>query len=183
MAFIGNILLFAGTKLPQGFMFCDGSLISKDDYPALFNLIGTTYGGDGKPKFAVPNLNLRVPIGTGKENERPDYGYAESGGKDQYMIAPASTPAHNHQLTGRIKVYDQEANAYTPKNNFFSYSTNDKDYRNTADGTMAENLIEIELMPSSDHPVQQKAINNMQPYIAINYIICVGDDYPYPSHG
>jgi microcystin-dependent protein len=179
MDFLGNILLFAGKIPPQDYVFCDGRFLSKTIFDALFHLIGYTYGGDGEDKFAVPNLNLRVPIGTGKGNSSStEYAYASSGGKDQYWIQQGNIPNHEHEMSGRIRVHNQQANSNTPESNYFSYTANDKDYGDTADGTMSENLIEIGLYPDSVSPVEQKPINNMQPYIAINYIICVYGRYP-----
>jgi microcystin-dependent protein len=184
MAYLGNILLFAGKKAPYGCAFCDGSLLSKKTYDVLFDLIGSTYGDDGKGNFAVPNLNCRVPVGTGKAIDRTtEYVYGEIGGNDQYMLQPANIPNHNHQLSGRVRVHNEGANSNAPESNYFSYAAIDKDYQNKADGTMNANLIAIELIPSSERPVEQKAVNNMQPYIAINYIICIdGNIFPYPSH-
>jgi microcystin-dependent protein len=182
MAFLGEIALFAGTTAPYGWVFCDGQLLFENDYPALFHLIGETYGSNkSEKKFAVPNLCARVPIGTGQENQQAhDYDLAELGGTEEITLQESNIPKHNHKLLGKIRVSSQEANSNTPGGNYFSYTATDKDYSDKADKTMNPSLIVVGLGDSSVGSMTPRAINNMQPYIAINYIICASD-YPYPS--
>lgn len=185
MAFLGEITLFTGKEAPHGWVFCDGQFLFENDYPALFHLIGETYGSNkSEKKFAVPNLCARVPIGTGQENAQAHYyDLAEVGGTEEITLQQSNIPKHNHKLLGKIRVSSELANSNSPAGNYFSYTGTDKDYSDKADKTMNTGLIETELGQSTVGRINPRAINNMQSYIAINYIICVSDDYPYPPEG
>src|SRR3989442_10846657 len=95
--FVGEIRMFAGNFAPAGWMFCDGQLLPISENETLFNLIGTTYGGDGQSTFALPDLRGRVPLhmgqGAGLSN---NYILAETGGVEQVTLTTAQMPAHTH---------------------------------------------------------------------------------------
>jgi microcystin-dependent protein len=96
--FIGQIMLFAGNFVPEGYVACDGSLLSRNDYPHLFSLFGTIYGGDGAPTFAVPDLRGRIPIGIGSAQSGSSYSQGASGGEASVTLANAQMPNHTHTL-------------------------------------------------------------------------------------
>jgi microcystin-dependent protein len=89
--FIGEIRMFGGNFAPAGWAFCDGSLIPISENDALFNLIGTTYGGDGQSTFALPDLRSRVPVHVG-----PGFALAQSGGVETVTLTTSQIPAHSH---------------------------------------------------------------------------------------
>lgn len=89
--FIGEIRMFAGNFAPVGWAFCNGAIIPIDQNDALFNLIGTTYGGDGQTTFALPNLQSRVPIHVG-----PGFSLGQSGGAESVTLTTSQIPAHSH---------------------------------------------------------------------------------------
>src|SRR5437660_99133 len=89
--FIGEIRMFAGNFAPQGWAFCNGALMAIDQNDALFNLIGTTYGGDGQTTFALPNLQSRVPVHVG-----PGFALGQSGGTESVTLTTSQIPAHSH---------------------------------------------------------------------------------------
>src|SRR4051794_18700814 len=89
--YVGEIRMFAGNFPIAGWMFCDGQLLPISEYETLFNLIGTTYGGDGQSTFALPGLNGRVPIHQGSSNI-----LAQNGGVEQVTLTTSQMPAHNH---------------------------------------------------------------------------------------
>lgn len=89
--FIGEIRMFAGNFAPVGWNFCNGAIIPIDQNDALFNLIGTTYGGDGQTTFALPNLQSRVPIHVG-----PGFALGQSGGAETVTLTVSQIPAHSH---------------------------------------------------------------------------------------
>ena len=72
--FVGEIRMFAGNFAPAGWMFCEGQLLPISEYETLFNLIGTTYGGDGQSTFALPDLRGRIPLGSGTMKTRKNRG-------------------------------------------------------------------------------------------------------------
>src|SRR3954471_9693709 len=97
--YVGEIRMFAGNFAPAGWMFCEGQLLPISENETLFQLIGTTYGGDGESTFQLPDLRGRVPIhqGTGGEGS---YTLGESGGVEQVTLTTQQIPIHTHALLG-----------------------------------------------------------------------------------
>src|ERR1700730_10332942 len=93
--YVGEIRMFAGNFAPAGWMFCEGQLLPISEYETLFNLIGTTYGGDGQSTFALPDLRGRLPIHQGN-----GFTLAETGGAEQITLTVNQIPAHNHSYLG-----------------------------------------------------------------------------------
>src|SRR5712664_2864082 len=91
--YVGEIRIFAGNFAPAGWMFCDGQLLPISENETLFQLIGTTYGGDGQSTFALPNLQSRVPIHQGN-----GFALAETGGVEDVTLTVQQTPIHTHAL-------------------------------------------------------------------------------------
>src|SRR5437762_5137132 len=89
--FIGEIRMFGGNFAPVGWAFCNGQLMPIDQNDALFNLIGTTYGGDGQTTFALPNLQSRVPVHVG-----PGFALGQAGGAETVTLTTSQFPAHSH---------------------------------------------------------------------------------------
>lgn len=92
--FVGEIRMFAGNFPPLGWLFCDGQLLSIADNEVLFNLIGTTYGGDGVTTYAVPDLRGRVPVHQG--HGQSNYVIGEQGGVESVTLVANQLPAHSH---------------------------------------------------------------------------------------
>ncbi|MBI4910062.1 MAG: phage tail protein [Acidobacteria bacterium] len=91
--YIGEIRMFAGNFAPAGWMFCEGQLVPISEYEALFNLIGTTYGGDGQSTFALPDLRGRVPMHFGG-----GFTQGETGGAEEITLTVQQIPAHSHPM-------------------------------------------------------------------------------------
>src|SRR5438309_232682 len=89
--YVGEIRMFGGNFAPAGWMFCEGQLLPISEYDTLFNLIGTTYGGDGQSTFALPDLRGRLPIHQGN-----GFTLAETGGTEEITLTVAQIPAHSH---------------------------------------------------------------------------------------
>jgi microcystin-dependent protein len=89
--YVGEIRMFAGNFSPAGWMFCEGQLLPISEYETLFNLIGTTYGGDGQSTFALPDLRGRLPIHQGN-----GFTLAETGGVETVTLTVPQIPAHSH---------------------------------------------------------------------------------------
>lgn len=96
--FIGDIRLFAGNYAPQGWMFCNGALLSISENDTLFALIGTTYGGDGQTTFAVPDLRGRVPVGQGTGPGLSNRVLSQTYGTETVTLLPTQMPQHSHAL-------------------------------------------------------------------------------------
>ncbi|MDD5543532.1 MAG: tail fiber protein [Acidobacteriia bacterium] len=89
--YVGEIRMFAGNFAPSGWMFCEGQLLPISEFETLFNLIGTTYGGDGQSTFALPDLRGRVPVHFGN-----GFTLAETGGTESVTLTSSQIPSHSH---------------------------------------------------------------------------------------
>lgn len=94
--FVGEIRLFGCNFAPLGWAFCHGQLLAIAENETLFNLIGTTYGGDGQTTFALPDLRGRVPVHAGQNNQGGQYIIGQSGGVESVTLTPNQMPAHRH---------------------------------------------------------------------------------------
>src|ERR1700726_881868 len=94
--YVGEIRIFAGNFAPSGWMFCEGQLLPISEYETLFNLIGTTYGGDGQTTFALPDLRGRVPISMGQAPNTSNYTIGQNGGTESITLSNAQMPQHSH---------------------------------------------------------------------------------------
>src|SRR5882762_817586 len=111
--FIGEIRMFGGNFAPAGWAFCNGALIPISENDALFNLIGTTYGGDGVSTFALPNLQSRVPVHVG-----PGFALGQAGGAETVTLFASQLPSHAHLV---LTTTGSPANAKsTPGGNFIA---------------------------------------------------------------
>ena len=97
--FIGEIRMFGGNFAPAGWMFCDGRYLPISEYETLFNLIGTTYGGDGQQTFALPDLRGRLPMHQGQGPGTGPHTIGEKGGVENVTLLASQLPAHSHQLS------------------------------------------------------------------------------------
>lgn len=95
----GEVRLFAGSYAPRDWSFCDGSLLRINVYPALYALLGTTYGGDGVSTFGLPDLRGRIPVSQGQGTGLTDRPLASSGGSETVSITTNNMPAHSHGFT------------------------------------------------------------------------------------
>ena len=158
--YLAEIKMFAGNFAPTGWEFCNGQIISIAQNTALFSLLGTTYGGNGTTTFALPDLRNRVPVGF---NGGFDLG--QTGGESTTTLTVSNLPAHSHTIaastdTGTTNVPTAAVLANT--------STLDKEYAATANTAMSPTGISGNGLP----------INNMQPYIRINFIIATQGIFP-----
>ena len=106
--YVGEIRIFAGNFAPAGWMFCEGQLLPISENETLFNLIGTTYGGDGQSTFALPDLRGRLPMHQGN-----GFVLAETGGAEEVTITVNTMPAHTHTFLGT----GNNASSTSPANN------------------------------------------------------------------
>lgn len=176
---IGVIKLFAGNFAPRGFLYCNGALLSIAQNQALFSILGTTYGGDGISTFALPNLNGRYPIGAGSANTGKTYVLGEMSGTTQNTLLQSNLPSFISQL----KVSKANANSTSPS------STTSIGVTGTPNGrefnpipSYVDGDPDTMINPKSVMFVGQNLpVNNMPPYLGLNYIICVEGIYPSRS--
>lgn len=101
--FIGEIKLFAGNYAPAGWLLCQGQILPISQFTPLFNLIGTTYGGNGTTTFAIPDLRSRAIISQGQGNGLTDRSVAETGGQESVVLTSAQLPGHTHSLSAQTR--------------------------------------------------------------------------------
>jgi microcystin-dependent protein len=169
--------MFAGNFAPAGWLFCHGQILSIASYDTLFNLIGTTYGGDGVTTFALPDLRGRVPVSTGQRAGTSAYVLGEQAGVEQVTLTANQMPSHNHSVACNSTGNDQAGTAAspTPVNNFFgTESSGAGAYENSSNSTMNPGMITF--VGGSSGATQPH--ENRQPYLAINYIIAWAGIYP-----
>ncbi len=170
--FIAEIRIFAGNFAPRGWAFCNGQLLPISQNTALFSLIGTTYGGDGRTTTALPNLKGRAPMHPGRGPGLTPRRLGEREGTETITLAESQMPQHNHSLMAA----NVPASVNTPSNmTALARSANGSSYNQggTADATMDTGAL-IGLGGSQQH-------NNLQPYLTLNFIIALVGLYPSRS--
>jgi microcystin-dependent protein len=167
--FIAEIRIFAGNFAPRGWAFCNGQLLPISQNTALFSLIGTTYGGDGRTTTALPDMQGRAPMHPGRGPGLTEKRLGERGGVEQVTLSEAQMPNHNHSLIGD----DNDGDTTNPQN----AAVGSGNQLFTAPGAATIPMASESLpMGGGSQPH-----NNMQPYLAINFIIALVGLYPSRS--
>jgi microcystin-dependent protein len=160
--YVGEIRIFAGNFAPAGWQLCEGQLLPISENETLFNLIGTTYGGDGQSTFSLPDLRGRVPLHFGNS-----FTLAETGGVETVTLTVQQIPAHDHPLQATSTF----ATVATPGGNVFAQSQAVKFYgTGTANASMA---VGTGLQSGGSQPH-----SNFQPYLCLNFIISLFGIFP-----
>jgi len=163
--YIGEIRVFAGNFAPVGWLLCQGQILPISQYDVLFNLIGTTYGGDGQNTFALPNLASRIPYHQGS-----GYTLGQMGGVESVTLITQQIPVHTHQATANTP----NANQNSPAGNVWGASTLSAYTKANPSNC---NLNPQALLPSGG----SQPHDNMPPYLCLNFIIATEGIYPSPS--
>jgi microcystin-dependent protein len=164
--YVGEIRMGGWSFAPLGWAFCEGQLIPIDQNPVLFQLIGTTYGGDGQTTFAVPDLRGRLPVHIG-----PGYALAQAGGSETVTLIPAQTPAHSHPFRATTNPGAQRNPA---GNALASVPAGSAYVQQPATAALAAPSI-------SPGPGGGQPHENMQPYLCITFIISLFGVFPSPT--
>ncbi|MEO0469047.1 MAG: tail fiber protein [Bacteroidota bacterium] len=183
--YVGEVRLFAGNFAPRNWAFCDGQLLQISQYTALFSILGTTYGGDGRTTFKLPDLQGRVAIHFGTGPGLSTYRLGQMGGTEDYTITTAQIPSHNHNGTGTYKPKCTEADGTThePAGGYMAKTqgtgAGDTIYNRNFDAntTMAEQSFSVQL----DNTGGGSSVENRQPVLASRYIVCLVGQYPSRS--
>lgn len=165
--YVGEIRIFAGNFAPAGWMFCEGQLLPISENETLFQLIGTTYGGDGQSTFALPDLRGRIPLHMGN-----GFILAETGGAEEITLTVQQIAAHSHALLASS-----------------NFSTTASPQGNVAS---ALNVVNVDpygsdqpvapVAPSSVGPVGgSQPHTNFQPYLCLDFIISLFGIFPSPT--
>jgi microcystin-dependent protein len=157
--------MFAGNFAPAGWMFCEGQLLPISEYETLFNLIGTTYGGDGQSTFALPDLRGRIPLHQGN-----GFILAETGGAEEITLTVSQIAAHSHAMLASSATASQT----TPSTTLLATPTVPDVYRTFANPAA--------LAPASIGATGgSQPHTNFQPYLCVDFIISLFGIFPSPS--
>jgi microcystin-dependent protein len=162
--YVGEIRMFAGNFAPAGWMFCEGQLLPIYENETLFQLIGTTYGGDGESTFALPDLRGRLPLHQGS-----GFILAETGGAEEITLTVSQIPAHNHPLLGDV----QPAESIAAAGRVLAQAQADVYGPGSADVNMNAASI-LPVGGSQPH-------TNLQPYLCVSFIISLFGIFPSPT--
>lgn len=174
--FLGQIQLFGFNFAPRGWAKCEGQLLPIAQYSALFSLLGTTYGGDGRTSFGLPDLRGRAPIGAGNGPGLSDHRLGAKGGAETTNISEANLPSHTHQFSSpgvSIPVSEEDADQDEANG---KYLANGTFYHNNPGGTYGS--APVPLTGTNSNTGGSQPFNNMQPYLAMNYCIALVGTFP-----
>jgi microcystin-dependent protein len=165
--YVGEIRMFAGNFAPAGWMFCEGQLLPISENETLFQLIGTSYGGDGEEKFALPDLRGRIPIDQGNS-----FILAETGGAEEITLTVAQIPAHSHALLGT----SNNSSTTAPADNVLATipTFGVRAYGSDAPRTTLNPSAVSFVGGSQPH-------TNFQPYLCVDFIISLFGIFPSPT--
>jgi microcystin-dependent protein len=163
--YVGEIRMFAGNFAPAGWMFCEGQLLPISENETLFQLIGTTYGGDGQSTFALPDLRGRIPIHQGN-----GFNLAETGGAEEVTLTVNQIPSHTHPMLAS----NSNGSTSLPENSLLAKSTSNEPYTPfTAVTALRANSV-TPVGGSQPH-------SNLQPFLCIHFIISLFGIFPSPT--
>ena len=169
-SYVGEIRLFAGNYAPSGWMFCEGQLLPIVENSALYQLIGTTYGGDGQSTFALPDLRSRVPLHFGVGPDGLNYSISQKAGTESETLTNQQIPSHTHPLLASA---DQAASVNPGSNAIGTPLTATPFYADTPNTNLAAQSISP-VGGSQPH-------ENCQPFLCLNYIISLFGVFPSPT--
>ncbi len=173
--FIGEIKMFGGNFAPRNWAFCDGQLLSINNNQALFSILGTTYGGDGRTTFGLPDLRGRVAMHAGQGPGLSNHPLGQKAGAETVTLTENQIPSHTHVATTTVNADSNAGASTTPVGNVWALHTEDiTAYGSTQNATMAADAVAVSNANSGggqDH-------TNLQPYQVVNYIICIEGVFP-----
>jgi len=177
---IGEIRLFGSNFAPRTWAFCEGQLLPISQNMALFSIIGTIYGGDGRTTFALPDMRGRTVLHPGTGPGLSFHQQGQRSGTEYNILNLTQLPSHNHVASVSVSppASGEEGNSETPVGNVYAATEEGTPYATSSDGsTMAASPGSATI--ANNGGGQQ--VNNMQPYLAINYIICLQGVFPSRS--
>jgi microcystin-dependent protein len=164
-SYLGEIRLFAGNFAPVGWLFCDGQFLAISENDALFNLIGTTYGGDGQSTFALPDLRGRLPMHQGG-----GFTIGQPGGVETVTLTTQQIPSHTHGLLGSNDI----AHSPNPGQSVIARSAQINAFINANPSVAMSPQFIAGIGNNLPH-------TNFQPYLCVNFIISQYGIYPPPG--
>ena len=163
--FVGEIRMFGGSFAPVGWAFCNGQEMPISENEVLFQLIGTTYGGDGETTFALPNLQSRIPVHVGS-----GFALGQQGGEEQVALTVNEIPAHGHPLNAD----ENSGTQLSPTNNILAQTQNPMMYRSISPTLPMNGSSVLPAGGSQPH-------DNTLPFLVVSFIIALFGIFPSQS--
>jgi microcystin-dependent protein len=168
--FVAEIRMFAGNFAPRGWATCDGQLLPLSQNTALFSLLGTFYGGNGKSNFALPNLQGSAPLGQGQGPGLSERFLGEQGGVANVTLLQSEIPLHTHSLRANFNVAD----VFDPSPaRSLAASSPGNVYQSNTTANLVQMNVQTTSITGSSFPH-----NNMQPYLTVTFIIALQGVFP-----
>jgi microcystin-dependent protein len=165
--FVAEIRIFPFNFAPRGWAFCNGQLLPLSQNTALFSLLGTTYGGNGKSNFALPDLQGSAPLHPGQGPGLSLYDLGQQGGSDFVTLLQSEIPAHSHAFRANNTLGD------TPSPAAHALARNANSYQQTTNANLV--LMNFNSLPPAGGSLPH---NNMQPYLTLNFNIALQGVFP-----
>lgn len=165
--FLAEVRIVAFNFAPRGWAFCDGQILPINQHQSLYSLLGTTYGGDGRTSFALPDLRGRVPIHVGASNGGTNHPQGQKGGEETHTLAVNEIPSHTHVA----KASSDVGNTPIPTGNTLASSAPSEQYHSTTSLQQMRSGTIANVGGGQAH-------NTMQPFIAVNFCIALQGLFP-----
>jgi len=184
--FIAQIIMFGGNFAPRGWAFCNGQLLAISSNTALFSLLGTTYGGDGRTTFGLPDLRGRVSIHPGTGPGLSTVALGQRGGTETHVLTVAEMPAHAHDGsslggTTTMACADGDGNSNDASGNVLANASSGTPYTsNLADDTLGSTGA-VSISGNTGDQGSGQAFSTRDPYVGVNYIIALQGLFPSRS--
>ena len=179
--FLAEIVMFGGNFAPRGWAKCEGQLLPINQYSALFSLLGTMYGGDGRTTFGLPDLRGRTPVGVGRGPGLSDYRQGPGGGHEQVYLNVTNLPAHNHSAAGTVRASFAppagQGNQPLPANNNFAGNGTNLYSNQAVNANMAANNVAVTVGNTGGNI----PFSVVQPWCAVQFIIALQGVFPSRS--
>jgi microcystin-dependent protein len=176
-AFLGEIRIFSGNFAPNGWAFCNGQLLPIAQNTALFSILGTQFGGNGQTTFALPNLSGAAPMHHGVGSGLTPYTVGEQVGVDSVTLNTSQIPSHTHVA----QAYAIPGSSTDPTNHYWAESPA-QGRPHPQQAPLYSTNVNVTMSPSSLSVAGgSQPHNNMQPYLAMNFIICMNGIFPTRS--
>lgn len=177
--FIGQIIMFGGNFAPRGWALCDGALLSISQNQALFSILGTTYGGDGRTTFKLPDLRGRVAMHPGSGPGLSSRSLGQLGGSETNVLNTNQLPSHTHAVSASGTVSPGAKNGAgdesNPEGGYMASATTDL-YAETPNTTLGSTPVNLNV--TIGNTGANSSINNVQPFQCVNYIIALLGTFP-----
>lgn len=176
--YISEIRMWGPNWAPRNWALCQGQLLPIASNTALFSLIGTIYGGDGRTTFALPDMRGRIPVGTGNGPALTPRVIGQRGGQEDVTLNVAEIPSHNHTAAGTVKAVGAPGNQRIPTNHNLAGTAGDLQYSDAGvNANMAANNVGVTVGNTGGNLSHE----NMQPWQCVNFVICLQGIFPSRS--